>query len=920
MLKLSKWIMSHKIFLIVVFAVLLVGAIVGNLFVEKESDLISYLDKNSDTIVSKKILENEYDIIGDCNIAISYVTKRDVEKIIKEITREKSISNYLSKHVWIGTFDNLSILGNFGVDSDAALAKAKEKFVKTTTETFKTNVDGKLQTVEKQVDTYIISLYFETAGGSDETIAALDKIDEIITGYLNENKKGSSDGPVDMSEWYYVGGNAQNARTMLKSSLGDMPKFFIVAVLVCFVILFLSTQSYLEPLIFLATLGISILLNMGSNIIAGNPVGKISSITSSCATILQLAIAMDYSIFLMHTYYEELKLHPQPKDALIAALPKTFSAISASMLTTVGGFLALFFMDYGIGYDLGFVLAKGVIISLLSVVFLQPILILVFSKVIQKTKHKWSITPKLKFVSKTVTKPAVAIMVIIVVLGLALPCAYFQLKVPLNYISTTAENPNPTMPEKTALLINNQAIVLLPYDGPETISKHYDFVERTKKVGYVLDDDGNIQYDEKGKAKVEKDINFVTEVFSLATIISQEDFEKVEKLSKFTKDQVYAQLHNSFISQDKNGTGKKYMLYTVNFSNADENGEFENLIETDKTYNALKELKFIAMECFGLYNAENPNDPYVKLLNVKEKYGENSTQYETALKDVKNEIMDSSTSRKIYTTGLSQGAYELNSVTPSDFLLVSLLSAAIVLIILLFTFKKFKLSVILMLVIESGIWINLSLVYFASMTNPANKINFVAYLIVTAIELGATVDYAIMLTTKYLEEKKAGVKSVQSVKNAINRAAPSITTSACILIGVCACVHLITSNIIVAQITRLLAIGTTMSYVFVFTLLPAILSFDERIRRSYSMERGKGDPDLGRFDYNPNYYNEDGTPIGEIDSTLALQQSPIAQDYSSTSESLSEDTDSCTADLTADAESADGKKRKKLKKNQKKDK
>lgn len=880
MIKLSKWIMSHKIALVVIFIVLLILAIVGNFFVNKESDLIAYLAPDTDTIVAKSILENEYDIIGDCNVAVSYLSKDDVASLINKLKRSPLIGPFVTKIVWVGTFDELKDAEEFvDIDYIGTQEKAKEKFVKTTQETFVT-ADGK--EVTKNVDTYIISIYFKTAGGDDETIAALDQIDTIITQELEDNYSKTTEGPKNVSEWYYVGGTAQNARTMLKSSLGDMPKFFIAAVLVCLVILLLTTHSYFEPLIFLATLGISILLNMGTNIIAGNiniGIGTISSITSSCATILQLAIAMDYSIFLMHTYYEELKLHPQPKDALISALPKTISAISASTLTTVGGFIALFFMDYGIGYDLGFVLAKGVILSLLSVVFLQPILILICSKVIKKTEHKWKIEPKLKFVSKNITKPAVAIIVTVLILAIALPCSYFQLKVPLNYISTTAENPNPSMPEKQTLIINNQVILMVPYEGADTIGEHYDFVEKLKKIGYVLDEEGNIKYDENGDALTSDTVNHVIEVFSLTTLLSREDFDKIEALSPIVKTVIYSKLHSSFIS-NINTSGEKYMLYTINLSNLNEKGEYANMIETDYTYNALKEIKALAVESFELYDTENANDPYMKVLAAKDTYGEDSKEYSNAVSDFKHVIMDSSTKYGVYVTGLSQGAYELNQVTPNDFLIVSFLSAAIVFIILLFTFKNFKLSIILLLVIESGIWINLSLVYFFSMLGLTSKINFVAYLIVTAIELGATVDYAIMLTSKYMEEKKAGVKSVKAVQNAINRAAPSVTTSAFILIGVCVCVNLITTNIIVAQITRLIAIGTAMSYVFVFTLLPAILSLRERVMRRLSIKKGKGDPDEGRFDYNPQFYNEDGTPI-ELEYAVAegdIQEAQIVDD------------------------------------------
>lgn len=877
MIKLSKWIMSHKVAIVVVFAVLLVLAVVGNFFVDKESDLIAYLADDTDTIVAKSILENEYNIIGDCNVAVSYLSQKQVATLVRALQAEPSISKYATKFVWVGTFDDLSMIDE--IDYEATQANAREKFVKTTNVTF-TTADG--EKITKDVETYIISIYFKTAGGDDETIAALNKIDDVFSKQIAKlQANGDAQGPANASEWYYVGGTAQNARTMLQSSLGDMPKFFIAAVLICFVILLLTTHSYFEPLIFLATLGISILLNMGSNVIAGShPVGTISSITSSCATILQLAIAMDYSIFLMHTYYEELKLHPQPKDALISALPKTISAISASMLTTVGGFVALFFMDYGIGYDLGFVLAKGVILTLLAVIFLQPILILIFSKAIKKTEHKWKIEPQLKFVSKTITKPALAIIVTVLILGLALPCAYFQLHVPLNYISTTAENPNPTMPETQTLTLNNQAILMVPYESADTIGQHYEFVEKLKKVGYILDEDGNIKYDENGVAQTSDTVNHVIEVFSLTTLLSREDFDTIESLD--SKDVIYTQLHASFISNatSKDGNVTKYMLYTINLSNLNEDGDYANMIETDYTYNALKEIKALAVENFGLYDSENANDPYMLALAAKEQYGEDSTQYANALANFKENIMNNSTNYGVYVTGLAQGAYELNQVTPGDFLLVSLLSAAIVFIILLFTFKNFKLSLILLLVIESGIWINLSFLYFGNLLGIASKINFVAYLIVTAIELGATVDYAIMLTSKYMEEKKAGVKSVRAVQNAINRAAPSVTTSAFILIGVCVCVNLITSNIIVAQITQLIATGTTMSYVFVFTLLPAILSLRERVMRRSSIRKGKGDPDEGRLDYNPQFYNEDGTPV-EVEYALAegeIQEAQIVDD------------------------------------------
>ena len=159
-----------------------------------------------------------------------------------------------------------------------------------------------------------------------------------------------------------------------------------------------------------------------------------------------------------------------------------------------------------------------------------------------------------------------------------------------------------------------------------------------------------------------------------------------------------------------------------------------------------------------------------------------------------------------------------------------------------------------------------------------------------------------MLFRSYLEEKKSGVKSIQSIKNAINRAAPSVTTSALILMGVCALVHLITTNMIVGQITRLLAIGTAMSYVFVFTLLPAILSFDERIKRAISIKKGKGDPDKGRLMYNPNYYNQDGTLLPEIiasDESAVVEEKVNVESDTSESKNAQENDDVVNDEITA---------------------
>lgn len=813
MKKLTNWIVTHKTLILIITAVLaILSAVCGMLFVEKNGDVISYLKDDTDTIVGKQFLSDKYGIVGDAQLAFSYLTRSQVGEIVSQIERNSAVKNTDCRVVWVGTFDDLdlltSILGEkLSYDNVQDINRIKnlsaDKFTTTRRITLSNGTSAK-QTV------YTVALYFSTAGSDDRTIDALNAIDEIVTNYISRNvisannyndnvleivntiekqnseesgKKYKPTTELSASNFYYIGGTSENARKLVDSSVNDMPKFMIAAVLAVLIILLISTQSYFEPLIFLATLGLSILFNMGTNVIAGNPVGTISTITSSCSSILQLAISMDFSIFLMHTYYEEKRVHLDSETAMREALPKTIKSVASSALTTVGGFIALFFMQFGMGYDLGFVLAKGVILSLLAVMFIQPVLILICKKPIEKTQHKWKITPRFKFITKTITKLPVAICVIVLCLGIAIPSAYFQTKAPLGYLTVTAENPNPNFAETVVSDENNQLIFMVPFDGSESaVNSHFEFIEELKKIGV---DDATTNSVMVTKNSGNED---VYSIFSLFTLMSKDLFMTVTNDAglKSTFDSNFL---NSFVSMDAEGN-YDYMLYTVNLEGDPEDTE---------TYNSLHALRNLANQRFG----------------------------------------------NIYITGLSQGAYELSTVTPRDFAVVNIVSALLIFVILCITFKNPLISIILLLVIETGIFANLTLV-----TIIGSKINFMAYLIVSAIELGATVDYAIILTSKYKEEKNRGVKSMQSIKNAIYRSSPGLLTSAAILITACISVKLLTSNLIVSQITELIARGTFFSLILVLTFLPAMLAVYERLARYISIKRGKGDPDEGKTEEN----------------------------------------------------------------------
>ncbi len=865
----SHWVMTHKTIIISIFAVLMILAVVGNFFVHKQSDVISYLDNDTATKQGLANLQKEYNIIGDFSMGISYLSEEQMTELISKIqssldtkveevvdedgeyvldengeivTKEVPLNSYyyerlkyINKIVWYGTFSSLKMLNNTNAfstvspsDVSKILEKMKSKFV--------------IHNDEKDVDTYLVSIYFTTANSADETATAIDTLEEIIQDYIKgEIKEGYLEGPKDVEDYYTFSGSAENSRSLLKSSVGDMPKFVIVAVIAVFIILFLTTKSYIEPLIFLATLGISILLNMGSNIIAGrNPVGTISSITASCATILQLAVAMDYAIFLMHTYYEELRTTPRPEIALEQALPKTIKSVVASSLTTVGSFIALFFMKFGIGYDLGFVLAKGVILSLITVVLLQPVIILFFHKWIAATnhettksgKHQWEpLTPRLKFVSKIITKKGVAIPIIVVCIALLIPAAMFQSKVDLAFITVSKENPNPTVSEQALEASSNQLIVMTPYTYGN-YDDQYVFIKDAYLVGYkqATTYNANEKYYEqddlyytvapvnKGSENEGKlteaefangvyyvnnpEVNTVTDIFSLCTIFLDYQLYDIDtsraQAAALARGVIYRQLHNSFVSHtftednviDTDTTKTHYMLYTMTIDGSKED---------EKSYASVLEIQKIAKEVYKDYSVQ--------------------TQM----------------------TGNVLASYELSQVTPSDYTLVNILTVVIIFLILLFTFKSPLLAAILVMVIETGIWINLSASYFMGTT-----LHFMAYLIVSAIALGATVDYAILVTSKYLEEKQNGATGQAAIRNAIYRAAPGVLTSGSIFFVACLAVYLVSTNIIVQQITLLLARNAVLSVVLVFSFLPAILSMLERAKKYISIKRGKGDPDEGK--------------------------------------------------------------------------
>ena len=703
------FILNHKKTVLFVFCSLLVLSVIGFTMVNMNSDVTSYLGDDTDTRIGKEKLASEFDIIGDGAIGISNVDRSYVDDVVSKLEEY----DIIKKVAYIGSFDAMLEEINNPNNSQglideltASYSVVQKKFYKAET------------------DTYIISFYLNVITGDERSIDLINDLEAYVNATIPEGGE------------FALNGSATNARDLLDSSLGEMPKYLLVAVLAVLIVLLLFSKSFFEPVILLVTLGISVILNLGSNVI----LGSVSSITFSASAILQLALSMDYAIFLMHTFYEEKAKSLDTKTALRAALPKTLKAVAASAITTVGGFVALFSMRYGIGYDLGIVLAKGVLLSLMTIVILQPILMLLASKVVDKTKHK-ELKPSFKLMTYISTKGYKVIIVI--ALLLVLPTFIMQFNVDLNYLSVKEDNPNLTTTEQIMKEDSNQIILIVPYTKGTTNSKHYVFYDQVKSIENV------------------------DEIFSITSIVS----EHLLLGAMLTGNELVTVLEDSLASDN-------YCLYTFSLKSD---------IESVESYNTIDEIKRLSNENFNEY----------------------------------------------YVTGLAQGAYDLATVTPSDFARVSLLSAIIIFIILFITFKSFSLAAVLVLIIELGIWINLSIV---SLT--CTSINFMSYIIISAIQLGATVDYAIILASKYEENKKTMSKE-EAIKSAIRRAGPSVLTSALVLIVGCFSVNMVTTNVIVGEITLLIARGAMFSLLLVFTLLPAILTFDSKSKIIVPKEKNK---------------------------------------------------------------------------------
>lgn len=522
-------------------------------------------------------------------------------------------------------------------------------------------------------------------------------------------------------------GNAMSGEaldTATSQKMTGKESMYAAALLIPIIILILvlSTNSWAEPALFLTAIGISVLINLGTNIF----LGEISFITQSVAPILQLAVSLDYAIFLLHSFADYRKTEKTPAKAMQMAMKRSFPAIVASASTTFFGFIALTFMDFEIGADLGVNLVKGIALSFISVMVFLPALTLMCYHWIDKTKHK-QLLPSIRNVGKTLIKfriPALLILLLLIV-----PAYLGQGKTDFMY--GMGEQPDSTR------------------SGSDSIAIEQVYNKHTPMVLLVP------------KGDIAKEEELVQEI---------KDFSEVKSTVSYV-DAISPAIPAEYL--DESVTEQ---FFSDNYSRIIINSAVDN--EGEETFAFIEQLKEKASQYY--------NDDYHLL-------------------------------------GESVTLYDMKNVVEEDNTVVNVLTVVAIAIVLLITFRSLSFPVVLLMTIQSAVWINLSIPYFTNIS-----LVYVGYLIISTVQLAATVDYAILLTEAYKENRKE-MRVLPSVRKTIDEKIFSIGVSASILSSVGFILWLTSSNQIVGSIGLLLGRGALLAFIMVVLVLPAMLIVLDRI-------------------------------------------------------------------------------------------
>lgn len=567
-----------------------------------------------------------------------------------------------------------------------------------------------------------------------------------------------------------------------------------IAVFIIIAVLLFTSKTYMEIPVLLITFGAAALLNMGTNYWFGT----ISYVTDSIAVVLQLALAIDYAIILCHRYTEERE-HLEARDAAVAALSKAIPEISASSLTTISGLAALSLMHFRLGYDMGIVLIKAIIMSMLSVFLLMPGLLVLFSKLIDKTHHR-SFVPKISLWGKMTVKTRYVIPPLFLIIAAA--AFVFANRCPYVYgystLDTVKQNESKIADKMVASTFgtDNLVAMLVPSGSYEKEAQLLNVISAQPEVESAM-----------GLANIEAmDGYTVTSALTPRQFaeLTDQDIEAARLLyaAYAVNEKDYGQIVSSI--DDYTVPLVDIVLFLRDQENA-------GYITLERDMSDMLDEMCAELE-FGLAQLEGENwSRFVIYLNLPEE-SEETYEFLDALHGIAGAYYSD-----CVLVGESVNARDLRSSFSTDNLLISILSALFVVVVLLFTFRSVGLPLLLIIVIQSSIWINFSVPYLTS-----SNLFFISYLIVSAIQMGANIDYAIVISSRYLDLKKS-MPIKEAMIETLNQAFPTIITSGAMLASAGLIIGRMTSDNTISSIGTCLGRGTIISIFLVMGVLPQIL-------------------------------------------------------------------------------------------------
>lgn len=677
MQKFGRGVVKLRVPILIVSILLLIPSIFGFLSTRINYDILSYLPSDIETMKGQDIMLDEFGKGGFSLVMLDGMEDKDVEKVKEKIEKVDHVCDVL----WYDTLADVSL--------------PKEVLPDDIYDFFNTD------------NSTMMAVFFDEATSADGSLEAVKEIRSIA------------------GEQCFVSGMSSVVEDIKDLTMQEAPMYVIIAVILTSIILALTMDSFLIPLFFMLSVGMAIIYNMGTNFIQG----EISFITEALAAVLQLAVTIDYSIFLWHSYKEEKEKHPgDNKEAMAVAIGKTITSVVSSSITTVAGFLALCFMSYELGMDMGIVMAKGVVIGVICCITVLPSMILVFDKALEKTMHK-DLVPSLEKPAKFIIKHhAVFIVLFIVVL---IPAIYGQINTKVYY------NLTDTLPKDLNSVIANTKLDE-EYHMATTHMLLVDADMKPKEVNAMLKEMG--------------DVDGVSFSMSLDTLIGPSIPREIvpESVTKILK-------------------SDKWQLMLIGS---------EYKVASDEGNAQIDELS--------------------KILKSYDKNG--------------------------MLIGEAAATKDLIDITDHDFKVVNVVSIAAIFIIILIALRSVSLPIILVAVIEFAITVNMGVPCFTNTTIP-----FIASVVIGTIQLGATVDYAILMTTRYKTERNSGKNKKEAVTIALSTSMKSIMVSALGFFASTFGVGVYSSVDMISQLCTLMSRGAIISMITVICVLPSMLMLFDKL-------------------------------------------------------------------------------------------